>query len=259
MLRSLRTAERAMQLQQLRLETLANNLANVDSSGFKQILTQVTREDQATRQANKMNNLGLPDPDKSVVDAVWNPLPATRIQAVADHRQGALRTTGRDLDLAIVGDGFFEVGEGDNRQYTRNGSFRLDGNRQLVTADGLKLQGTSGPVTIEGTSIGVAEDGTVTGDGVEVGRIKVIKFSVPQKLDHVAGSRFRPPPDQPFEEVPSNQVKIAQGQLEHSNVNAIDTLIDMIAAQRAFEIEAKILQANDETLDRSVNQLGRKA
>lgn len=259
MLRSLRTAERAMQLQQLRLETLANNLANVDSSGFKQILTQVTHEDRARQQVDRINDLQLRDPEKSVVDAVWQPLPATRIKAVADHRQGALHTTGRDLDLAIVGDGFFEVGEGDNRQYTRNGSFHLDRNRQLVTADGLKLQSTSGPVTIEGTSIGVAEDGTVTVDGLEVGQIKVIKFSDPRGLDHVAGSRFRPPPDQTFEEVSSNEVRIAQGQLEHSNVNAIDTLIDMIAAQRAFEIEAKILQANDETLDRSVNQLGRKA
>jgi flagellar basal-body rod protein FlgG len=197
--------------------------------------------------------------DRSVAQGVWQQLPATRISAVADNRPGALRTTNRDMDLAIVGEGFFVVGEGDEKFYTRNGSFRLDKDRNLVTADGLKLQGTSGPVTVEGASLGIAEDGTVTVDGNEVGRIKVVRFSDPGSLEHVAGSRFRPPPDLAVIDIPPNEVQVVQGQLEHSNVNAIDTLIDMITAQRAFEVEAKILQANDETLDRSVNQLGRKA
>ncbi len=259
MLRSLRTAERAMQLQQLHIETLANNLANVNSAGFKQVLTQVFQDGpvNAGRAVAAEPHQAITRSDSP--DDVWSTQPAPQIQAVLDLRPGTLRTTERATDFAIDGDGYFVVGEDGEELYTRNGSFTFDENRQLVTASGLKVQGTEGPLTVDGRSFSVAEDGTFTVDGNVVGRLKLVRFSQPLRLEHAGGSLFRAPGDLTAEEIPPNEIQIVQAQLEGSNVNPIDTLIDMIAAQRAFEIEAKILQANDETLDRSVNQLGRKA
>lgn len=85
----------------------------------------------------------------------------------------------------------------------------------------------------------------------------MVQFTDPSRLQHAGGSLLKAPPDLPAEQVPAEQVQIVQGQLERSNVNPIDTLVAMIAAQRAFEVEAKILTAGDRTLEHSVNQLGR--
>ena len=239
MLKSLRAAERAMQIQQTRIDSLANNLANVDTAGFKQILTRVAE---------------IPSPAMAGQAAAGKEL---EVSGALDPRPGSLSPTGRSCDLAIIGEGFFVVETPDGEFYTRDGSFRLDENRQLVTADGKTVVGTGGPLKIEGSSFSLAADGSLLVDGTVAGRLKVVSFANPTRLEPAGESLLAAPPDLEATPVPKEQVQVVQGHLERSNVSPIDTLVDMIAAQRAFEIESKILATNDQLLERSVNQLGR--
>lgn len=238
-------AERAMQLQQVRIDTLANNLANVDTAGFKQVLTSVTEQGPAGANAGGAGR------------GVWSPVAALDLRQGTDQRPGGLRATGRQTDMALVGEGFFVLQDDTGQEfYTRNGNFQLDTNRRLVSADGLPVAGTGGELKLEGESFSVGRDGSVLADGNAVGRLRVVRFAEPERLEHRGEGRFAAPADLPAEDVPAEEREVSQGYLEGSNVNPIDTLVNMIAAQRAFEIQAKILQSNDETLQRSVQDLG---
>ncbi len=260
MLRSLRIAEKAMQFEQVRIDALANNLANVDAVGFRQVLTRVAESNTAA--VGSPGPDGLPStaqrgPRTVAPDRGWLANRNIEMYHATDVRGGPIRNTGRQTDLAILGEGFFVVQSGDEELYTRAGAFRLDETRRLVTPDGNPVQGTGGPIVAEGSSFAVAADGTVTVDGAVAGRVKLVTFDDPTRLMHRAGSLLAAPDDVQAQPLPAERVELAQGHVEGSNVNAIDTLVDMIAAQRAFEIEAKILSANDEMLEKSVNKLSR--
>ncbi len=244
-------AERAMQLQQVRIDALANNLANVDTAGFKQILTSVTEQVGASAAAQGGSTAGYGR-------GVWGPVAALDLQQATDQRPGATYATGRDTDFALVGEGYFVLQTEEGQElYSRNGSFVLDDKHRLITPDGLAVVGSGGPLTIEGGSFSVGRDGSVLVNGNSVGTLRVVSFGDPGRLEHRGSGRMAAPPDMPAQDVPKEQIQISQGYLEGSNVNPIDTLVNIIAAQRAFEIEAKILQSNDETLERSVNDLPR--
>ncbi len=260
MLRSLRTAEKAMQFEQVRIDALANNLANVDATGFRQILTRVAQQNATGVDNSGPDGLPLgPDRQPVQIDAKdsWVPDLGVEMYHATDVRNGPLRSTGRDGDLAILGEGFFVVQAGEEELYTRAGGLQLNETRQLVTPDGNPVLGAGGPITIEGDKFTVDVNGTVVVDGSTAGRLKLVNFSDPTLLEHRGNSLLAAPEEISAEPIPPEQVSISQGQLEGSNVNAIDTLVDMIAAQRSFEIESKIMSANDEMLGKSVNQLAR--
>ena len=141
--------------------------------------------------------------------------------------------------------------------YTRDGSFRLDDKQRLVTAHGLPVQGTGGDIVMDGSSFSVSADGTVMVDGRPAGRLRVVAFSDPGGMDHRGNGMVVARDNVDVTDLPREEVHVVQGHLEQSNVNPIDTLVDMIAAQRSFEVKAKMLTANDELLGKSVNQLGR--
>jgi flagellar basal body rod protein FlgG len=257
MLRSLNTAEEAMKLQQTRIDVLANNLANADTTGFKQILTQVLEsgaQDGAVRRYDdtppdalpRRRGLAMP-PGREVTMTV-----------AVDLRKGPLRQTGRPTDLAIIGEGFFVVQDEAGREfYTRAGSFSVDGQKRLVTSEGDLVLGTGGPITIEGDSFGIDRDGTVTVDGATAGRLKLVRLAQDDALRLVGGNRIARDGESELQEIPREEAHVEQGQLEASNVSAIDAMVDMIAVQRAFEVQSKVVQAADETLSTSVSQLGR--
>jgi flagellar basal-body rod protein FlgG len=258
MLRSLRTAEKAMQMEQLRVEALANNLANASSSGFKQILTT----------AQQPGRGGVDDPRVARTPVAtgtrWRPAgtpgdwPAQTPVALThatDARQGTLQPTGRSTDLALAGEGFFVVETPAGELYTRDGSLRIDGQSRLVTAAGHPVIGEGGPIKLEGRDLAVSEDGSLSVDGNAVGRLRVVTFAEPSRLEHRGASLLAPPPDMQPTDLPRVEVRVQQGMLEASNVNPVETLVDMIAAQRSFEVASRVLMANDELLEKSVNQL----
>lgn len=266
MLRTLQTARQSLHLEQTRIDTLANNLANAATSGFRQVLTCVTEKAPGI--------LEDPPPEAAVrsepVDAVAQTLqelrgapgwvvarPLQMSQAV-DMRPGALEATGRSTDVALSGPGFFVVHDLEgNELVTRNGSFNLDASGNLMAGAGLLVQGTGGPIQAAGGVLTIGTDGSVLVDGQERGRLRIVDFPEPHHLLPRGDGCLTNPPDQTPSEVPAGQVTVLQGHLEGSNVDAVRTLVDMIAAQRAFEVGAKVLQANDEMLGQSVNTLGR--
>lgn len=247
MLKGLRTAEKAMNIQLTRTNMLANNLANASSVGFKQLLMNIAESGQDNQKAITSENL---DQTRDMVLSVQSPL---------DLTQGALRETGNVTDVAIRGDGFFKISRDGSEYYTRNGSFTLNSQRQLVTMNGDQVQGTSGPITVPDGILIIGENGNMRVGEKTIGKLELYAFENSADLKHVGESRFMVSEDVEAIKLKSTEVDIAQGMLEQSNVNTIDTMVAMIAAQRAFELESKVLQAADRTLDKAVNELSRKA
>jgi flagellar basal-body rod protein FlgG len=252
-----------MHLEQTRIDYLANNLANVDATGFKQVLSRVTEAKAAQSdpagEAAAANQ--APAPVVPAVVAALGRWPQQRELTMypgLDLRQGDLEPTGRGTDVALQGDGFFVVQDaGGNEFYTRSGAFTLDDQHRLVTAQGYLVQGTGGEVVIDGLDFGIAEDGAVSVDGTSPGKLRVVTFADPQRLEHRGDGLMKAPADMAAADIPENSTTVAQGFLERSNVDPVQTLVAMIEAQRAFEIAAKVLQTNDELLGRSTNTLGR--
>ena len=248
MLKGLRAAETAMNIQLTKTNVLANNLANVDTVGFKQVLTQVTE-----KAGQDSAQTGRSPVSRGLIDQILD------LRSPIDMTQGTLRETGRPLDVALRGEGLFKVSKDGREYYTRNGSFSLNAERRLVTSDGAEVQGAGGPMEIPDGEVVIRRDGMVLVDGAEVDRLSIVDFADSGLLRHVGGSVFDAPPDMPQRKLAADAVDVVQGTLESSNASPIDTMVGMIAAQRAFELEAKVLQATDRTLDKAINDLSRKA
>ena len=257
MIRSLATAEKAMPMEQVRIDALANNLANVDSAGFRQILTRVIEKGAP--------DAPVPDAEITVARAAARgdgtqrraASPDILVSHAMDPRRGPVTATGRDTDVAIMGRGYFVVQTEAGERYTRAGSFTLDAQRRLTTPEGNVVLGTGGPVTLDGRAFAIEADGSVVVDGELRGRLRLVDFADPTRLEHEGANRLLAPPDLEPQEVPVPEVVVAQGHIEGSNVDPVDVLVDMIAAQRAFEMHTKVLQTEDQLLDKSVNSLGR--
>ena len=249
---NLRTAASGMAAQQRMIDVIANNLANVNTNGFKR--SRVNFEDclyetvQATRVVNYQGSQTV-----SPVQVGKG----VRVAAVMRlHSQGALETTDRPLDLAIQGEGFFQIQRPDGKTaYTRDGSLTLSDSGTLVTVDGYTvLPGIVVPP--EATSVTVSANGTVSvagkGDNspVEVGRLELARFLNPSGLESIGENQMLETsasgpaiPGLPQED---GFGSIQQGALETSNVEIVQEMTDMIAAQRAYEINAKAVKAGDE-------------
>lgn len=263
MIRSLYTAATGMQAQQTNMDVIANNLANVNTSGFKKsraefqdLLYQTIRSSGAT-QAQGMQ----------VPTGVQVGLGTKLVATKKDFTAGDLQQTGNDLDLAIRGDGFFQVmlpsGE---MGYTRSGSFTKDKNGLVVTADGYKLQPEI-TVPAGADDITIGEDGTVSvtvagqNASQELGQIQLVKFINPAGLQSLGGGIYSPKGEaagEPITGVPGQDGlgSISQKFLETSNVKVVDEMVNMILAQRAYEVNSKSIQAADEMLN-TANSLRR--
>jgi flagellar basal body rod protein FlgG len=279
-----------MNLRLTQIDTLANNLANVDATGFKQVLTRVSERaaDSAARQpyleanpAGVVNPVGLTAAEtvsaasgeggagttaattaqsvgatRSTAGNVWASSADLEMTARVDNSPGPLRDTGRQADFAVVGRGYFVIQTEQGEQYTRNGHFTVDASGRLVTADGAPVLGTGGPIEIDGSSpFSVGRDGSVTVNGSVAARLQIVDFPDPSRLQHRGDSRLSAPKGETAQPLSPEQVEVVQGQLEGSNVDPVYTLVAMISAQRAFEIESRLMQATDENLDKAVNQL----
>ena len=267
MIRSLNTAAVAMQQEQMRIDALANNLANVSASGFRQIITRLAEPASGATPAGRpsaadlMTNAAARQAAGGTGGAAggsqWRPVTRADLTHALDPRPGPVQPSGRDTDIAIMGRGYFEVETPEGPRYTRNGSFVLNADRELTTPDGRRVAGDGGPLRLEGGSFSIASDGTVTVDGAQVGRVKLVDFADPTKLEHVGNSLLRAPADLAPQPVAAEDTIVAQGHVEGSNVNPVDTLVAMIEAQRAFEIQSKVLQTENDLLGKSVNNLPR--
>ena len=258
MIRGLYTASAGMQVEQLRQETIANNLANLNTSGFRRDLAVLeARENIAIRRTG--------DP------LAADPLSATRRRPIGElgvgvlvdrivkrFEQGVLKQTDEPLDMAIDGDGYFTVANpnGGEQLYTRGGDFTRDAQGRIATKDGRLLMGRNGPITLPpSATFNVAKDGTVAVNGRPVDRLALARFDAPdQDLEKVGDTAFR---YRGAGQPPASTAQVAQGMLEGPNVNAVSEMVEMIAALRHYEANQKALQSQDETLSKAVNDVAR--
>lgn len=239
-----------------RLEVVANNLANVNTAGFK-------RDDVAFQAfITSENGESLP-----VIPPYPQPLQASSFwvayQSRTDHSPGPLRATGNPLDLAINGKGFFTVESPEGTVYTRRGNFTLSPEGVLVTQEGWPVQAAGGEIRLDGRSGGpagpalsIGEDGLVQVNGRDVGRLQIAEFAEPQTLVKIGQGYFKASsPDGAFQE--AGDARVAQGFLEMSNVQAVQMMTEMIEILRGYESYQRVIRSIDETTARSINEVGR--
>jgi flagellar basal body rod protein FlgG len=244
MLNGLYSAAAGMDAAQARHETAAMNLASAQQPGFRRThLSQNTFEAAlvaARQKADKATAEGLaPTGD------------------LIDFREGPLELTGRSLDFALQGDGFFVVEGRQRLLYSRNGRFHLNEAGELVTVDGLRVQGAGGAIRIPSgsstESLQVTAEGRIIAEGAELGRLDIVRFADPQQLVRAGKSLFAAPGDMTAE---PSEATVAQGMLEGANVSAVTELIELIAASRQYEAAAQSMRSITESTARNINSRG---
>jgi flagellar basal-body rod protein FlgG len=233
MLEGLYSAAAGMTAQQQRMDTLANDVANVNTTGYKH--TRVAFRDLLYTQ------------DRAGVVSSGAGAAATPVGR--GFTQGALRETGSKLDLAIEGDGFLQVRRADGTMaLTRDGSLRLDPNGRLTTQRGELLQpAITVPAGTNAADIGIAADGTVSAGGRQLGRIQLVTVRAPQALQSAGDSLFvATAASGPAQAMPAG--RMVQGALESSNVDIADAMTQMMESQRSFQMASKAVQMQDQIL-----------
>lgn len=256
MIKSLWTAKTGLESQQVKLDVISNNLANVSTNGFKR--SRAVFEDllyQNLRQPGAQNDVQNRLPSGMQVGTGVRPVATERL-----HTQGGLENTGNSRDLAINGNGFFQVQLPDgNTAYTRDGSFQINENGEMVTANGYPLlPGISIPS--EALSVTISEDGMVTvttpddNFGQNRGQLFLATFVNPGGLQSIGGNLYvETASSGPRNEAPPGTMgagRLFQNYVETSNVNVVEEMVSMIQTQRAYEINSRAVQTSDEMLAR---------
>ena len=246
-------------VQEARLEVLSNNLANINTIGFKEdraVFSNYLPGDQVriTSTDPELEFTGDPETLFPYLQS------STQVQfegTQTSFEQGQLKMTGNPLDFAVSGNGFFCVEDVDGTtKYTRNGTFSLNEKGNLVTQNGLIVLGRNGnEITLEGSDFSVDERGNISADGVHTDTLKIVDFDKPYSLIKAGDTLFSPVNDTVSEITPEG-FNIRQGFTELSNVNPIKIMTEMIEVHRAFESYQKIMRTLDETVSESLNKIG---
>jgi flagellar basal-body rod protein FlgF/flagellar basal-body rod protein FlgG len=221
------------------LDTIANNLANVSTAGFR-ASHNVFGSVLATMGDSPLSILNQDTNDYGV-------LSSTQL----DTSQGALVRTGNDLDLAMEGPGYFAVQTAAGPVYTRGGNFRVSPQGQLITATGDLVMGDNGPITIVGSPVSISPDGTISANGAISGRLKLVEFAPTVEIKSAGGTYYSAPAGAA---IPAKNSQVRQGMLESSNVNPITSVVEMITAQREVETMRRVLTMFSTELDKTAVQ-----
>ncbi len=223
-----------------RLDLIANNLANVNTTGYK-------------RMAMSFCNAFEKQPGQDAM------VSQTRINSVdVDLSQGGMTMTGNPLDLAIEGRGFFKLSTPEGIRYTRTGIFRLDNEGAIVDAHGNELQGERGAIRVpRGSNLVINDAGELAADGNVMGKIAVVGFENPERLEQVGQHLFQSPQDRPLEEQASEDAVVYQGFLENSNVEVVQEMVRMIEVSRTVGAEQKIMTTSSSMDEKLINTVGK--
>jgi flagellar hook protein FlgE len=264
MLRSMYSGIGAMRNFQTKLDVIGNNIANVNTYGFKKgrtIFKDLVSQ-QIAGASGPSGNRGGVNPKQVGL--------GSQLAAIDTvHTQGSLQTTGRALDLAISGDGFFVLGDanGNNRLYTRAGNFYLDSQGYIVSADGRYLLGSGNQrikIPLDAKSVSIGSDGTVSYVDVSGNLqtatnspIQLAKFNNNDGLEKAGDNLFRPTDNSGAANIGAPGANgtgtIVAGMLEMSNVDLAEEFTEMIVAQRGFQANTRIITTSDEILQELVN------
>jgi flagellar basal-body rod protein FlgG len=241
--------------QQHRLDTIANNLANVNTTGFKG--DKLSFRDTFRRYAHD-----LLDPNTTLRERV--PWPAANVLAqpriseqVIDLSQGTMKSTGNALDLAIAGDGFFRVQTPEGEFMTRQGVYHRSAEGYVVDGHGNQLLGEGGPLQLpENGSVVIDASGQVSVDGEVIDVISLVRVEDPRNLEKVGNSLLRIRPDSGAQTVPAEDSTVEQGFLEAANVEVVSEMVNMIEALRAFEAYQKMISGTFEQDKKAIAEVG---
>ena len=255
MIRGMYTAASGMIVESLRNDVIANNLANADTAGYKKDVA--ISKDFASLLLRRINDgQDAPEIGSMGVGALLD-------KVATIHTDGSLKLTGNELDLAISGNGFFAIETPGGVRYTRDGSFTRNAQGEMVTHNGNRVLGVNGPILLgrgnaanaNGLKATFSKDGRVSVDNLEIGQLQLVQFADPQQqLDKEGYTLFKAPPGvngQPF------TGQITQGVLEMSNGSVVTEMVNMIVGQRAYDVNAKVVQSHDQLLDKAVNEVGK--
>ena len=259
MIRALWTAASGMQAQQKNIDVVANNLANVNTTGFKR-----SRADFQDLIYQNLKTTGAPSTNTTQVPTGIQIGLGTRLAAVTKlFTPGDFTQTGNELDMAIEGDGFFQIQQPDGTTaYSRAGAFKKDSTGRVVTSDGYPLLPEI-VIPSNATKINIGNDGTVSvmqagqSAPTSVGNIQLAAFSNPSGLSSLGKNLYMPSDSSGAATAATPGQNglgtIGQGLLEMSNVNVAEEMVNMIVGQRAYEINSKAVQASDEMLQTANN------
>lgn len=240
--------------QQYRLDIIANNLANVNTTGFK--ADKLAFRDTFRKYAHDLLN-----PNQTVDDQVPWPrgyvLAQPRIaERVIDLSQGSLKSTGNPLDLAIAGDAFFQVQNANGQFLTRQGVFHRSSDGYIVDGHGNQLLGEGGPIQIpEAGNILIGGNGEVLADGELVDTITLVSVADPNALEKMGNSLLRVRPNANVQAQPAEDASVEQGFLETANVEVVTEMVNMIEALRAFEAYQKMISGTFEQDKKAINEV----
>lgn len=219
------------------MSVVANNVANMNTTGFKREMMVYQAYTEKVPFTAKMD---------FVIDQ----------GTATDHKAGGLQVTNNTFDVAINGPGYFQVDDGDALHYTRNGTFTLDGNNRLVTQQGYVVLDTQGnPLVVPGTGSGltISEDGTIELDQERVGQIAVYEFEDQRALKKTHYSLFET--DQTPN--PAENSQVMQGMIEGSNVSGVVEMTRLIEVSRAYEAVKSIIDREDKRQEAMIQKLAR--
>jgi flagellar basal-body rod protein FlgF len=272
MVSGINAAASGMIAQQYNIDVISNNLANVNTPGFKELIPVFKSISDIVLKEKNKNEDSLTNTNTSTdttntnikTDNVIGTLSSgsTLDSTILDLQPGAMKKTDNNLDFAINGKGFFVIGTDNGDCYTRNGSFTLSNDGTLVTKDGnpvLDEGGSSIKIDTSKTNVdklNVAENGTMSLGKQAVGKLKIVEFNSPTDLIS-AGNTLYKTSDNGIKPSTAQDSKVNQGYLESSNSNVIGTMINTISATRTYESLAKVVKQTENTLSKAVNDVGR--
>ena len=256
MLKGLYTAYTGMLNEQNRMDVMTNNLANSATIGYK-------KEGSTSQSFSDVLAYKIKDTSESVnlAKKVGTNNPGVKIgENYTDYTQGAFKSTGNTYDLALSGDGFFSIeftnkSDETSTKYTRDGSFTLNNEGYMVTADGDFVLGEKGKIKLDPLKdSSIDEAGTIFQNNVAVDQLKLTDFEDYNYLKHYGENLYEPVEGAVIQDA---NIKVFSGYLEASNVQVVQEMVDMISITRAYESSQKVIKTYDASLEIAVNQLGK--
>ena len=238
--RAIEISAQGMQALALRQEVISNNLANADTAGFKSDILCFKAFPSVFSKAIGETKAGVS------IDSV-----ASRF------KQGALINTGDKFDLALEGAGFFAVQTPDGTKYTRSGDFVLDDNGRLCSQQGFAVLGEGGAINILGQDVEINSIGEIIVDGALVNKVKVVDFANPNALKKYGNCLFEPVDENVSVQPASADTKVVSGFVESSGVNMMQEMVQMLETLRTYQTLSRVVLAQDEVQNKTVNQVGK--
>jgi flagellar basal-body rod protein FlgF len=220
------TAAGMLSLTQMQ-EVVANNLANVTTNGFKKELLKIEQTNSARQQTESLLSL----------------------------KPGAMQITENPLQMALSSDGYFTVNTPAGAAYTRNGDFHLTAEGRLVTGDGCPVQGTNGDIVLESQKFTISQSGEIVVEGKVVDQLQINQCT--GNMQRLGNSLLLPTDSNSIKPMAPEDVQTMQGVLESSNVNIIESMVDMINITRWYEAGQKIMQEQDAAMKQAASEVGR--